>query len=138
MSNTTNDVALLDRAYNDGRLAGFFGLETIADCPFRGGPAGPRIAWLDGFDYGVWRGAAKIGTSRRSVTRAGAGLGAPDQAIADIAVAHLLRLAKFIGGDRARRGDLDSALKAAGMFLRLAGLTRPDRNDLMGPEDEAV
>jgi hypothetical protein len=64
MSNKRSDVVILDRAYGDGKLAGFLGLATSTGCPFGIDQAGPRIAWLDGFAYGAWKRAAKMNASR--------------------------------------------------------------------------
>lgn len=64
MSDKRSDLVILDRAYCDGKLAGFWGLATSAGCPFGNDQAGPRIAWLDGFAYGAWKRTAKINVSR--------------------------------------------------------------------------
>jgi len=64
MSNTRSELVILDRAYGDGKLAGFWGLATSAGCPFGSGQPGPRMAWLDGFAYGAWKRTAKINASR--------------------------------------------------------------------------
>jgi hypothetical protein len=66
MSNKQSDLVVLDHAYDNGKLVGFWGLETADACPFTGDQPGPRIAWLDGFADGAWKRASKINTSRRS------------------------------------------------------------------------
>jgi hypothetical protein len=132
MSNKQSDIAILDHAYGEGKVAGFLGLETSAACPFGSDQTGPRIAWLDGFADGVWRGAAKIRTPGQSGEYGGAGLEASDRAdldIVNIAITHLLRLSKAIGTRREQDRELDSALKAATMFIRSVRLTRATRQD---------
>jgi hypothetical protein len=66
MSTMRSNVVILDRAYDDGKLAGFLGLETIEACPYGGDQPGPRIAWLDGFAYGAWKGTSKIDAASRT------------------------------------------------------------------------
>lgn len=66
MSNRRSNVVILDRAYDDGRLAGFLGLETSEACPYGVDKPGPRIAWLDGFSFGAWKRASKINVSSRT------------------------------------------------------------------------
>jgi hypothetical protein len=63
MSDKRSDTVILDHAYGDGKLAGFWGLGTSAACPFGRDQTGPRIAWLDGFADGVWKKGAKINAS---------------------------------------------------------------------------
>jgi hypothetical protein len=132
MSNSRSDQVILDRAYNDGKAAGFWGLESNAACPFGSDQIGPRIAWLDGFADGVWRGAAKINDSGQSEEHDRAGLGAserPTLEIVNIAIAQLLRLSKAIGTRREQARELESALKAATMFIRSVRLTQAARVD---------
>jgi hypothetical protein len=70
MRNKQSDAVILDRAYDDGKLAGFLGFETSAACPFGSDQLAPRIAWLDGFADGVWKGSFQVkvpGRSRNTV-----------------------------------------------------------------------
>lgn len=60
------ESVVLDRAYDDGKLTGLLGFATSEACPFSSDQPGPRIAWLDGFSYGVWKGAFQVKTSGRS------------------------------------------------------------------------
>lgn len=71
MRNKRSNVVILDRAYDDGKLAGFLGLETTDACPYGADQPGARIAWLDGFDYGAWKGASKVNAYARRRTTAG-------------------------------------------------------------------
>jgi hypothetical protein len=73
MTNKRSDLGVLDHAYDDGMSAGFLGLETSKACPFGGDQPGPRIAWLDGFAYGVWKGTSQINSFGRRRTTMGAG-----------------------------------------------------------------
>jgi len=65
MSKKKSDPVVLDRAYDNGKLAGFLGFETSEACPFGSDQPGPRIAWLDGFADGVWKGAFQVNTADR-------------------------------------------------------------------------
>jgi hypothetical protein len=121
-----SEPAILDHAYSEGKLAGFLGAKTSADCPFDGDQTALRIAWLDGFDYGVWKAASEIGASNRgeecsgTIDRAGSSAsGQADRAIANIAIAHVLRLSNAIRRHGKQSGELDEALKAAAMFVKL-------------------
>ncbi|WP_158926347.1 hypothetical protein [Acidisphaera sp. S103] len=132
MSDKRSDIAILDRAYGDGKLAGFWGLETSAACPFGSDQTGPRIAWLDGFAYGAWQGGARSSDSGQGGECDGARLAAydrPDHEIVDVAVAHLLRLSKAIGPGTDQCLELDSALQAATVFIRSVRRTRAARQD---------
>ena len=60
MRTKQSDVVVLDRAYDDGKLAGFLGFETSDSCPFGSDQLGPRIAWLDGFADGVWKASFQV------------------------------------------------------------------------------
>jgi hypothetical protein len=66
MRKKSSDPVALDRAYDDGKLAGFLGFETSEACPFGSDQPGPRIAWLDGFADGVWKGAFQVNTAGRA------------------------------------------------------------------------
>jgi hypothetical protein len=132
MSDKRSDTVILDHAYGDGKLAGFWGLGTSAACPYGSDQTGPRIAWLDGFAYGVWKGGANINASGPRDEYDGAGLEAfdrPDLDIVNIAVAHLLRLSKAIETRREQGRELDSALKAATMFMRFVRLSQAARQE---------
>jgi ribosome modulation factor len=132
MSNQRSDIVILDHAYDEGKLAGISGLETSAACPFGSDQTGPRIAWLDGFADGVWQGAAKIGTTDQTEEYGRAGLEVPDRIgldMVDTAIAHLLRLSKAIGPRREQDRELDSALRAATIFMRSVRLTQAARQD---------
>jgi hypothetical protein len=88
------------------------------------------MAWLDGFSYGAWKGGAKVNTSGEEYD--GAGLEAfdrPDLDIVEIAVAHLNRLSKAIEMPREQRSELNSALRAATMFIRFVQLIKAVRQD---------
>ena len=70
MRTKQSDAVILDRAYDDGKLAGFLGFETSDACPFGSDQPGARIAWLDGFADGVWKGSFQVkmfGRSRNTV-----------------------------------------------------------------------
>jgi hypothetical protein len=145
MSETQSDDAALDRAYADGKLAGFFGLATSDGCPFTAEKTDLRIAWLDGFDYGAWEGAATTAVALQDAASnpacAWGEAAAPDRderAIGDIAIAHLLRLSKCITGASTRDPELGSALEAAGAFSFLLRLARPDDRLLSGNETGVV
>jgi hypothetical protein len=130
MSDKRSDVASLDHAYGDGKLTGFWGLGTSAACPYGSDQTGPRIAWLDGFAYGAWKGEAKINASGEEYD--GAGLEAfdrPESDIVNIAVDHLHRLSKAIETRGVQDRELDLALKAAGKFIRFVRLTQAARQD---------
>jgi hypothetical protein len=73
MSNKRSDPGVLDHAYDDGMSAGLWGLEASKACPFGGDQLGPRIAWLDGFAYGAWKGTSKINSLSRRRNTMGAG-----------------------------------------------------------------
>jgi len=127
MSDTPPNPANLDRAYGDGMLAGFLGLETPADCPFGRDRIGARIAWLDGFADGVRRGASSIGAAGPVEDAphgdGAAGSGQACVAVTNIAMAHLLRLTKCAGRREKKPGELASALQAAAKFIHLVGLS---------------
>jgi hypothetical protein len=102
MSDMTSAEADLDRAYADGQIVGFFGLATSAGCPFGDNQMDLRIAWLDGFAYGVWAGSAKASDPDDDKIRYIVPAETPDRrdrGIADIAIAHLFRQSGCIGGD---------------------------------------
>jgi len=135
MSNKRPDSVILEHAYGDGMLAGFLGLETSAACPFGGDQTGPRIARLEGFAYGVWKGAAKINASDQREEYGGAGFEVAyrsDRDIVNIAIAHLLRLSKVIGMRGEQDRELDSALKAVTAFIRFVQLTQAARQESLG------
>jgi hypothetical protein len=130
MSVKRSDTVILDHAYGDGKLTGFWGLGTSAACPYGSDQTGPRIAWLDGFAYGVWKGGAKINGSDEEYD--GAGLEAfdrPELDIVNIAVDHLHRLSNAIETRGQQDRELDSALKAASKFIRFVRLTRAARQN---------
>jgi hypothetical protein len=132
MSDKQSDILILDHAYGDGKLAGFWGLGTSAACPYGSDQIGPRIAWLDGFADGVWKGGAKINALDLREEYEGAGLEAfdrPDLDIVNVAVAHLLRLSKAVETRGEQGRELDSALKAAAKFVRFVQLTQAARED---------
>ena len=132
MTDPRNADAALEQAYSDGGLAGFIGLDAVSDCPFDDGKAAYRMAWLDGFEHGVWRRAAKA--NRTETPSTGVGLSTPGPAIANTAIAHLLRISKIVQDHEARDDDLQAALTAASMFVRLAGLTVPEVSDRPVPD----
>jgi hypothetical protein len=142
MSEIDPDGAALDRAYSDGRLVGFFGLATSAGCPFvgeRSDQTDLRIAWLDGFAFGQWEGSTNTPapdqrTSHDSYEISTICEDEPypldngDRAIADIAIAHLLRLSKHGRSTTSQGCEIGSTLEAADCFSVLLRLTRPDRS----------
>jgi hypothetical protein len=133
--------AALDRAYSDGQIVGFFGLATSAGCPFGGNQLDLRIAWLDGFAYGVWAGAAKAADGNADEITRPAPEPVPERgnrAIADIAIAHLFRLSRRIGSDGEPMEAFAPALEAAAAFSLLVKLTRPDQTGQAGAEDKAA
>jgi hypothetical protein len=140
MSETQSDDAALDRAYADGKLAGFFALVTSDGCPFTREQTGLRIAWLDGFEYGAWEGAATAAAQLEATNDPACACveatepDREDRAIGDIAIAHLLRLSKCITGAATRDQELSSALEAAGAFSFLLRLARPDDRCCHGNE----
>jgi hypothetical protein len=145
MSETLSDEAGLDRAYTDGKLVGFFGLATSEGCPFTGEQKDLRIAWLDGFAYGAWEGAASSSDPDQEAACGNGSLGAgmdengrDDRAIADIAIAHLLRLSKCISGAPDWGPELGSALEAAGAFSFLLKIAKPDPGYFSRNETAAV
>jgi hypothetical protein len=130
MSDKRSDTVILDHAYGDGKLTGFWGLGTTAACPYGSDQTGPRIAWLDGFAYGAWKGGAKVNASGEEYD--GAGLEAfdrPELDIVNIAVDHLHRLSTAIETRGQQGHELDSVLKAANKFIRFVRLTQAARQD---------
>jgi ribosome modulation factor len=99
MRNKQSVSVILDRAYDNGELAGLLGFETTEACPFGSDQPGPRIAWLDGFSDGVWKGSFKGGTSGQSRSTAKVGMEAvdrPDFGAGTIAIARLHHLSNVI------------------------------------------
>ena len=123
MDDMRSEPVSLDRAYSDGKLAGYLGTKTGADCPYGGDRTALRIAWLDGLDHGIWKATPVVSFSGRVDTYNwnASDAGQAGRAITNIAIAHLRRLMNAIGQDETQSSKVNAALNAATMFVRLAG-----------------